>query len=68
MIYEPLKGGDDKSTDAINICLHNFIFVMTALLFDSCSTYSHERRPLFVNSIVRQSLFIYLMILGMKRK
>ena len=64
MIYEPLKGGDDKSTDAINICLHNFIFVMTALLFDSCSTYSHEKRPLFVNNIIRQSLFIYLMILG----
>ena len=63
MIYEPLKGGDDKSTDAINICLHSFIFV-TRALFDSCSTYSHERRPLFVNGIVRQSLFIYLMILG----
>ena len=31
MIYESLKGGDDKSTDAITICLHNFIFVMTAL-------------------------------------
>ena len=29
MIYEPLKGGNDKSTDAIKICLHNF--VMTAL-------------------------------------
>ena len=63
MIYESLKGGDDKSTNAINICLHYFIFVMMAL-FDNCSTYSHERRPLFVNSIVRQSLFIYLMILG----
>ena len=63
MIDEPLKGGEDNSTDAINICLHNFIFVMKAL-FDSCSTYSHKRRPLFVNGIVKQSLFIYLMILG----
>ena len=55
MIYEPLNG---RLKD-----LHNSIFVMKAL-FDSCSTYSHERRPLFVNGIVRQSLFIYLMILG----
>ena len=45
MIYEPLKGGNDKSTNAINICLHNF--VMTAALI-----YSHERRPLFVKVIV----------------